>query len=120
MGNPLPPARAFFIPPPRSARGRASGRATEAEALLVGKPLDEALAEVDFAAGIYAYYAEHAERFLADEPVELLDGQGTAVVRRSPFGPLLGIMPWNFPSYQVARFAAPNLVAGNPVLLKHA
>ena len=73
----------------------------------MGKPLDEALGEVDFAAGIYAYYADHAERFLADEPVELLDGEGSAVVRRSPFGPLLGIMPWNFPYYQVARFAAP-------------
>ena len=86
----------------------------------MGKPLDEALAEVDFAAGIYAYYADGAERFLADEPVELLDGEGSAVVRRSPFGPLLGIMPWNFPYYQVARFAAPNLVAGNTILLKHA
>ena len=86
----------------------------------MGKPLDEALAEVDFAAGIYAYYADNAERFLADEPVELLEGQGTAVVRRSPVGALLGIMPWNFPYYQVARFAAPNLVAGNPILLKHA
>ena len=86
----------------------------------MGKPLDEALAEVDFSASIYAYYADHAEAFLADEPVELLEGQGSAVVRRSPFGALLGIMPWNFPYYQVARFAAPNLVAGNTVLLKHA
>lgn len=86
----------------------------------MGKPLAEALAEVEFAAGIYAYYADNAERFLADEPVELLGGTGSAVIRRSPYGPLLGIMPWNFPYYQVARFAAPNLVAGNTVLLKHA
>ena len=57
---------------------------------------------------------------MADEPIELLDGEGTAVVRRSAFGVLLGIMPWNFPYYQVARFAGPNLVIGNPILLKHA
>ena len=86
----------------------------------MGKPLEEALAEVDFSAAIYAFYADGAERFLADEPVDLLDGAGSAVVRRSPFGALLGIMPWNFPYYQVARFAGPNLVAGNTVLLKHA
>ena len=57
---------------------------------------------------------------MADEPIELLGGEGTAVVRRSPFGVLLGIMPWNFPYYQVARFAGPNLVIGNTILLKHA
>ena len=57
---------------------------------------------------------------MADEPIELLDGEGTAVVRRSSFGVLLGIMPWNFPYYQVARFAGPNLVIGNTILLKHA
>ena len=57
---------------------------------------------------------------MADEPIELLGGEGTALVRRSSFGVLLGIMPWNFPYYQVARFAGPNLVIGNPILLKHA
>ena len=57
---------------------------------------------------------------MADEPIELLDGEGTALVRRSPYGALLGIMPWNFPYYQVARFAGPNLVIGNTILLKHA
>ncbi|HWO48020.1 MAG TPA: aldehyde dehydrogenase family protein, partial [Solirubrobacterales bacterium] len=56
----------------------------------------------------------------ADEPIELLGGEGTALIRRSPFGVLLGIMPWNFPYYQVARFAGPNLVIGNTILLKHA
>ncbi len=86
----------------------------------MGKPIDEALAEVDFAAAIYEYYADHAEEFLADEPVDLLDGEGTAVVRRAPVGPLLGIMPWNFPYYQVARFAGPNMAAGNTIVLKHA
>ncbi|MCW2815486.1 MAG: succinate-semialdehyde dehydrogenase [Nocardioides sp.] len=98
-------------------------RQDELAAIIVremGKPLEEAVGEVEFSASIYAYYADHAEQFLADEPIDLLDGTGSAVVRRSPYGPLLGIMPWNFPYYQVARFAGPNLVAGNTILLKHA
>jgi succinate-semialdehyde dehydrogenase/glutarate-semialdehyde dehydrogenase len=86
----------------------------------MGKPIEQALMEVDFAAEIYAYYADSAEKLMADEPIELLGGEGTALVRRSSFGVLLGIMPWNFPYYQVARFAGPNLVIGNPILLKHA
>ncbi len=86
----------------------------------MGKPLDEALAEVDFAAAIYGYYADHAEEFLADEVVDLLEGEGTALIRRAPVGVLLGIMPWNFPYYQVARFAGPNLAVGNTIVLKHA
>jgi succinate-semialdehyde dehydrogenase/glutarate-semialdehyde dehydrogenase len=86
----------------------------------MGKPIEQALMEVDFAGEIYGYYADSAEKLMADEPIELLDGEGTALVRRGPFGALLGIMPWNFPYYQVARFAGPNLVIGNPILLKHA
>jgi succinate-semialdehyde dehydrogenase/glutarate-semialdehyde dehydrogenase len=86
----------------------------------MGKPIEQALMEVDFTAEIYGFYADSAEALMADEPIELLDGEGTAVIRRSPFGVLLGIMPWNFPYYQVARFAAPNLVIGNAILLKHA
>src|SRR6202789_2005124 len=86
----------------------------------MGKPIEQALMEVDFAGEIYGYYADSAEGLMADEPIELLGGEGTAVVRRSPYGVLLGIMPWNFPYYQVARFAGPNLVIGNPILLKHA
>jgi succinate-semialdehyde dehydrogenase / glutarate-semialdehyde dehydrogenase len=86
----------------------------------MGKPIEQALMEVDFAAMIYGFYADSAEKLMADEPIELLGGEGTAVVRRSPFGALLGIMPWNFPYYQVARFAGPNLVIGNTILLKHA
>jgi succinate-semialdehyde dehydrogenase/glutarate-semialdehyde dehydrogenase len=86
----------------------------------MGKPVEQALGEVDFTVEIYAYYADNAEQLMADEPITLLGGEGTAVVRRSAFGVLLGIMPWNFPYYQVARFAAPNLVIGNPILLKHA
>lgn len=86
----------------------------------MGKPIEQAIEEVEFAAEIYAFYADNAEELLADEPIEQPQGEGTAVVRRSPFGVLLGIMPWNFPYYQVARFAAPNLTIGNPILLKHA
>lgn len=86
----------------------------------MGKPVDQALGEVDFSAAIYEYYADHAEKFLADEPIDLLDGEGTAVIRRGPVGVLLGIMPWNYPYYQVARFAGPNLTLGNTIVLKHA
>ncbi|MGX1543938.1 NAD-dependent succinate-semialdehyde dehydrogenase [Streptomyces adustus] len=86
----------------------------------MGKPLAEAEGEIDFCIDIYTYYAQNAARFLADEPIPLSAGQGDAVLRRSPVGVLLGIMPWNFPAYQVARFAAPNLAAGNTIVLKHA
>ncbi|MCV7285470.1 NAD-dependent succinate-semialdehyde dehydrogenase [Mycolicibacterium wolinskyi] len=86
----------------------------------MGKPRDQSLSEVDFCADIYRYYAQNAEKFLADEEIKLLDGEGTAVVKRGPIGVLLGIMPWNYPYYQVARFAGPNLVIGNTILLKHA
>lgn len=86
----------------------------------MGKPVEQSLGEVDFSAAIYDYYADHAEKFLADEPIDLLDGEGSAVIRRGPVGVLLGIMPWNYPYYQVARFAGPNLVLGNTIVLKHA
>jgi succinate-semialdehyde dehydrogenase/glutarate-semialdehyde dehydrogenase len=86
----------------------------------MGKPIAQALSEVDFAADIYEYYADHSPEFLKDEPIELLGGDGSAVVRRSSLGVLLGVMPWNFPYYQVARFAGPNLIIGNTILLKHA
>jgi succinate-semialdehyde dehydrogenase / glutarate-semialdehyde dehydrogenase len=86
----------------------------------MGKPVEQALGEIDFCAEIYGFYADNGEALLADEPIDLLAGEGSAVVRRSPFGVLLGIMPWNFPYYQVARFAGPNLVIGNTILLKHA
>ena len=86
----------------------------------MGKPRDQALGEVDFSAAIYQYYADNAEKFLAEEEIALLEGEGTAVVKRGPVGVLLGIMPWNYPYYQVARFAGPNLIVGNTILLKHA
>jgi succinate-semialdehyde dehydrogenase/glutarate-semialdehyde dehydrogenase len=86
----------------------------------MGKPKDQALGEVDFCADIYGFYADNAEDFLKDEPITLLAGEGSALIRRTSVGPLLGIMPWNFPYYQVARFAGPNLVVGNTILLKPA
>lgn len=97
-------------------------RRDELAAIIVremGKPLQAALGEVDFAADITEFYADHADEITRDQPLEIL-GEGTAVIRRSPLGVLLGIMPWNFPYYQVARFAAPNVVLGNTILLKHA
>src|SRR5947209_6715317 len=86
----------------------------------MGKPVEQALGEVDFCVAIYDYYADNVPKLLADEPIELLDGEGSAFIRRSSYGVLLGIMPWNYPYYQVARFAGPNLAIGNPILLKHA
>jgi succinate-semialdehyde dehydrogenase/glutarate-semialdehyde dehydrogenase len=86
----------------------------------MGKPIEQATGEVGFSAAIYEFYADNAEALMADEPITLLEGDGSALVRRSSLGVLLGIMPWNYPYYQVARFAGPNLVIGNTILLKHA
>ena len=85
----------------------------------MGKIREGALGEVDFAADIVEFYADHAEEITKDQPISI-QADGTAVIRKSSLGPLLGIMPWNFPYYQVARFAAPNLLVGNTILLKHA
>ncbi|WP_405149957.1 NAD-dependent succinate-semialdehyde dehydrogenase [Sphaerisporangium sp. NBC_01403] len=86
--------------------------------LEMGKRIGESYGEVDLVADILRYYGEHGPDLLADRPLPM--EEGTAVVANRPLGPLLGIMPWNYPLYQVARFAAPNLVAGNTILLKHA
>jgi succinate-semialdehyde dehydrogenase/glutarate-semialdehyde dehydrogenase len=97
-------------------------RRKELAAIIVremGKPFGAAIGEVDFSADITEYYADQADVITADQPLTIL-GEGTAVIRRSPLGVLFGIMPWNFPYYQVARFAAPNLVLGNVIVLKHA
>lgn len=87
----------------------------------MGKPIGDALGEVDFSADIYQYYADNGPELLKDEPIDLAEGsEGSAFIRKSPMGVLVGIMPWNFPYYQVARFAGPNLILGNTILLKHA
>ncbi|MCI2265093.1 NAD-dependent succinate-semialdehyde dehydrogenase [Sediminivirga luteola] len=85
----------------------------------MGKPLEQALGEVDFCVEIYNYFADIAEKQLQDEELPL-NSSGRAFLRYQPIGALLGIMPWNFPYYQVARFAGPNLVLGNTIVLKHA
>ena len=86
--------------------------------LEMGKPLKAAVAEALKAASGCRYYAENAERFLADEIVET--GAKRSFIRYLPIGPILAVMPWNFPFWQVFRFAAPALMAGNVGLLKHA
>jgi len=87
--------------------------------LEMGKPVREGKGEVTLSSMIYAYYAEQGPGLLEDERLDVPGAEET-VVRTLPVGPLLGVMPWNFPYYQVARFAAPNLMLGNTVLLKHA
>ena len=86
--------------------------------LEMGKLITQAEGEIDLSAEIFEYYAANGERFLADRVLTPKEGQ--AFVRYSPIGVLLGVEPWNFPFYQVARFAAPNLMAGNTILIKHA
>jgi succinate-semialdehyde dehydrogenase/glutarate-semialdehyde dehydrogenase len=86
--------------------------------LEMGKLIDEARGEVLLCADIIDYYADNAEAFLA--PQRLTPNVGEAVIESSPLGVLFAVEPWNFPYYQLARFAAPNLMAGNVVMVKHA
>ncbi|AUD01257.1 NAD-dependent succinate-semialdehyde dehydrogenase [Spirosoma pollinicola] len=89
----------------------------------MGKTLKEAVAEVEKCAATCTFYADHAEAFLADQSIKSDRGDGPAqssVITYQPLGPVLAIMPWNFPFWQVMRFAIPGLIAGNVGLLKHA
>jgi succinate-semialdehyde dehydrogenase/glutarate-semialdehyde dehydrogenase len=86
--------------------------------LEMGKLLSHAEGEIKLSAEIFDYYAKNAESFLADKILNPVHGK--ALIRYSPIGVLLGVQPWNFPFYQVARFAAPNIMIGNTVLIKHA
>ncbi|MFE7418936.1 NAD-dependent succinate-semialdehyde dehydrogenase [Rhodococcus sp. NPDC057529] len=88
-------------------------------ALEMGKPVREAKGEVKLSSAIYRYYADNGPALLEAERLDV-PGADESVVYRRPIGALVGVMPWNYPYYQVARFAAPNLVLGNTVLLKHA
>jgi succinate-semialdehyde dehydrogenase/glutarate-semialdehyde dehydrogenase len=86
--------------------------------LEMGKPIKAAVAEAEKCAWVCRFYADNARRFLADEPVATDAGQ--SYIRYEPMGPVLAVMPWNFPFWQVWRFAAPAAMAGNTGLLKHA
>ena len=88
--------------------------------LEMGKLYAESLGEVQLAAEIFDYYAENAEAFLAPEPLDTASSDDDAVLVSAPLGVILGIQPWNFPYYQLVRVAAPNLMAGNVVMVKHA
>src|SRR6058998_3728333 len=87
-------------------------------ALEMGKPIVQGEAEVEKCASVCDYYAEHAEAFLVDQPRKT--DASRSYVRFEPLGPVLAIMPWNFPFWQVFRFATPALMAGNAGILKHA
>ncbi|CAN5285905.1 NAD-dependent succinate-semialdehyde dehydrogenase [soil metagenome] len=96
-------------------RAAALGAIIEVE---MGKRLSGGVGEAEFCGDIFGYYASEGPSLLAATDLPGHEGKGR--IERLPIGPVLGIMPWNYPYYQVARFAGPNLVAGNPVLLKHA
>jgi len=85
----------------------------------MGKPASEGVEEAQFCQAIFEYFATEGPTLAADQPIKTFSG-ARAVVQKLPVGPLLGIMPWNFPYYQIARFAAPNLMLGNTIVLKHA
>ncbi len=86
-------------------------------AIEMGKRISEGRDEVEMSAAILQYFADHAEAFLAPQAIDTV--MGDAHLEFSPLGVLIGVQPWNFPYYQLARFAAPNLMAGNVLLVKH-
>jgi succinate-semialdehyde dehydrogenase/glutarate-semialdehyde dehydrogenase len=90
----------------------------ESITLEMGKTISESIAEVEKCAKVCGYYAMHAPGFLKDDPLETPHGE--AYIHYNPIGIVLAVMPWNFPFWQVFRFAAPALMAGNACLLKHA
>lgn len=85
----------------------------------MGKPIPQGIGEVHFSAKISAAFADNAEKWLADEPLEVADGL-RSFFRYTGTGVILGVMPWNYPYYQVVRLAVPNLILGNTVILRHA
>ncbi|WP_342766330.1 NAD-dependent succinate-semialdehyde dehydrogenase [Haladaptatus sp. AB643] len=85
----------------------------------MGKPIEQAVAEVEKCAWVCEYYAEHAAEFLQNDRIGTVPGSKT-YVSYEPIGPVLAVMPWNYPFWQVFRFAAPHITAGNVAVLKHA
>src|SRR5437762_7299554 len=105
----------------RAAAGTLRGEQARLAALVtaeMGKPIVEAEAEIEKCAWNCEYYADNAERFLAEETIPT--NARLSYVEFDPLGPVLAIMPWNIPFWQVIRFAAPALMAGNTAVLKHA
>src|SRR6202051_631923 len=95
-----------------------AGKYAELMAREMGKPIRDGVAEIQKCAGACDYCAENAERFLATEPIKTEARKSFVIFQ--PLGVVLAIMPWNFPFWQAIRFAAPNLMAGNGAVLKHA
>jgi succinate-semialdehyde dehydrogenase/glutarate-semialdehyde dehydrogenase len=91
---------------------------SESITLEMGKPIKEALAEIEKCAKVCSYYAEKSSEFLQDTPLDTPHGNG--YIHYNPIGVVLAVMPWNFPFWQVFRFAAPAIMAGNTCILKHA
>ncbi|QNT78016.1 NAD-dependent succinate-semialdehyde dehydrogenase [Entomobacter blattae] len=87
--------------------------------LEMGKLIGDAIGEVELSADILDYYAENTEKFLAPRKIHPKEG-GEAIIESQPIGILFGVQPWNFPYYQLARIAGPNLMAGNVLIVKHA
>ncbi len=115
--RPIAERRALMHDVAKRLRARAAEHAVTM-ALEMGKPVAQGEAEVEKCAWVCDYYAEHAERMVAPEP-RATDAK-KSFIRFDPIGVVLAIMPWNFPFWQVFRFAAPALMAGNTALLKHA
>jgi len=124
-------ARRSWATTPVVERARIVGRIAEvlrnrqqADAELIsremGKPVAQSLGEIDKSAWVCEHYAERGPHLLEPSPIELGPDEPDVLVRYDPLGTILAIMPWNLPFWQVFRFCAPNLVAGNPIVLKHA
>lgn len=116
-GTPFSHRRGFMLRTAALLRARKTELAT-LMTLEMGKIIRESEAEVEKCAWVCEYYAEHAENFLKDEPIA--SDASRSYVTFEPLGLVLAVMPWNFPLWQVFRFAAPALMAGNGALLKHA
>lgn len=112
------PARARCL---REVAARLNARARELAELItaeMGKPVKSARSEIEKCAWVCEYFADHGAKFLADEPIRT--DASSSYARFEPLGVILAVMPWNFPFWQLFRFAAPALMAGNACVLKHA